>query len=141
LAVPRFAARLSATAGAYIVASLAAGLVLSAYGMLISSQPFDSANFAKTGALAIFYAGMVLVMAALPSALLIILAEFFSWRPLWLHLAIGAALGAGFERLVDQGNPLDYGTIAAFVAAGLLASLVYWAIAGRKAGLRAPFPS
>ena len=141
MAVPRYAARLSATAGAYIVASLVAGLVLSAYGMVISAQPLDSANLAKTGALSLFYAAMVLVMAVLPSALLIILAEFFSWRPLWLHLALGAALGAGFARFLDQGNPFDPRTFAAFIAAGLLASLVYWAIAGRKAGLRAPFPS
>ena len=71
-----------------------------------------------------------------------VLTEYFAVRSIWIHLAISAAVGlsGGVFLLPDWYSEMSLNkwlvTLAAFTAA-LVGGAVYWAIAGRKAGLRA----
>jgi hypothetical protein len=80
----------------------------------------------------------VLIVTFIPAAILIRLAENFSWRALWIYLASGAALGTGLGYWfvnVTQYPRSWTGALITLAASGTLGGLVYWAIAGRKAGV------
>jgi hypothetical protein len=68
------------------------------------------------------------------------LCEILGWRAIGLYLGFGAAAGAvGYYtfsfRVIDGIGAIAAVEMAAFAAAGALAGLVYWTIAGRRAGL------
>jgi len=90
----------------------------------------------------VFVLTMNFTLTFLPAAIAHLVTEYFSLRALWLHVAIAAALslGAGLRLLPDWFSDMDADrwliTLAAFLAAAV-AGLVYWAIAGRNAGLPA----
>ncbi|MBI2720056.1 MAG: translation initiation factor IF-3 [Rhizobiales bacterium] len=134
----RLAIRAPVIVVAYMAAALAAGLIVSAYDVLVTGPIFALESLGKAAALGFVYGSIAVVMVALPAALCIVLAEFFGWRTLWLHLLLGGLLGAGMARLIDHGTGFGLRTTIALAVAGAVAGLVYWAIAGRKAGLRAP---
>nr|WP_321461501.1 hypothetical protein [uncultured Cohaesibacter sp.] len=71
-----------------------------------------------------------------PAILGLILAEFFSWRSIWIYLGYGLALS--FFITHAPGEPVDALAIALDVramAAGLVGGFVYWLISGRGAGI------
>jgi hypothetical protein len=81
----------------------------------------------------------------LPLAILIAFAESFKIRSLLVHAAAGAAMmvlglyGAGlsnnrYEESIDHPPPAISRETEIAAAAGVVFGLVYWAIAGRKAG-------
>lgn len=82
---------------------------------------------------------LTIILTALQTLIFALIAEFFSLRSFWLHMLFGAAAAAaGFAMLLPSvpeapGRWADMGIIA---AAGLVAGLVYWLIAGRDAGFR-----
>jgi len=90
----------------------------------------------------VFVLTMNFALTYVPAAIAHLVTEYFSLRALWLHIAIAAALslGAGLRLLPDwfAGMNVDRWliTLAALLAAAV-AGLVYWAIAGRNAGLPA----
>ena len=74
------------------------------------------------------------------------LTEFFALRRLWVHLglAVAIALSAGLilypQWFADMSLDRWLFSVAALIGA-LTGGLVYWAIAGRNAGLRAAAPA
>ena len=131
---------------AVMVASMAAGIAI-AIGLLgpqwhgVSGDVGERVVFWGTsfiGATATGAAGM------LPLLILIAIAESFKIRSLLVHAAAGAALlllafyGSGFSQPYEESidhppPPISRGTEIA-AAAGVVFGLVYWMIAGRKAG-------
>ena len=131
---------------AVMVASFAAGMAI-ATGVLgpqwhsISGDPaerfiFWGATF--VGATATGAAGL------LPLVILIALGETFKIRSLLANTAAGAVMvllayyGSGlakpYEESIDQAPPAISRELEIAAAAGAVFGLVYWAIAGRKAG-------
>lgn len=67
----------------------------------------------------------------------------FSLRNFLLHMVFGAAAAAAGFALIWPSAPEDisperWTDIGIIAAAGLVAGLVYWLIAGREAGFRRP---
>lgn len=84
---------------------------------------------------------IVMVLTAIPAAVLNLTAEIFGLRQFWLHLLISLVLAAvaGLILVPDWffAMNLNRGLITLAVAlSALVAGVVYWAIAGRKAGFR-----
>ena len=125
------AARASRIVLAYIAASLAAGFIISFYG-LAASMDFRLERLAVALMLSVFYAGMVAIMAAVPSLVLITVAEYFGWRHRVLHAVLGGVTGLGLYTLADLAAGFDLLSAIAFTLAGLAAGYVYWAIAAPK---------
>jgi hypothetical protein len=83
-------------------------------------------------------------LGLLPLAILIAIAETFKIRSLLVHAVAGAALlllvyyGGGlarsYEESIDRAPPPISRETEITAAAGIVFGLVYWAIAGRKAG-------
>jgi hypothetical protein len=80
------------------------------------------------------------VIAALPTALVVAIAEGFAWRSVIFYGALGGALALalsyGFDLPTDISQPE---TVFAherevLAAAGIAGGLVYWLFAGRRAG-------
>jgi len=80
----------------------------------------------------------------LPLAIMIAIAESFKIRSLLVHAAAGAAMlvigyyGSGlsrpYEESIDRPPPPVAREVEIAAAAGVVFGLVYWAIAGRRAG-------
>jgi len=84
---------------------------------------------------------IVMILTFIPAAILNGLTEIFAWRALWLHLLIAMvlAVGAGLLLVPDwflDMNPDRWLITLAILLSALLAGLVYWAIAGQRAGFR-----
>jgi len=135
-------ARIFVVLFAFLVASLVAGVVLT-LGLLppefdeLMPMPGAHAGFSLAVA---FSAVLISGYALIPAMLFIAIAEGFRLRSFLLYAGFGAAAalltvyGANFA--VD-GSPayLSVGREQeVFAAAGIAAGLVYWALAGRKAG-------
>jgi hypothetical protein len=81
-------------------------------------------------------AGLVVAaFVAVPAFVIILLAELFAWRSVFLYLAAGALIGLSgsilpFEEILPEAD-VD---MTMLVAAGLAGGFVYWVIAGRSAG-------
>lgn len=82
----------------------------------------------------LFYAGM---LSFIPAAIAIFLSETMNGRSLLIWLAVGGGIGflngeatIAFDGLTIMENPR-----LVCVAAGFVGGFVYWAIAGRNAGL------
>jgi hypothetical protein len=91
--------------------------------------------------LAMFVYFLTIILTGMQTLVFALIAEFFSLRSFWLHMLFGAAAAAAGFMLIwpdaadDPERWADTGIIA---AAGLVAGLVYWLIAGRDAGFRRP---
>lgn len=84
---------------------------------------------------------IVMILTFIPAAILNGLTEIFAWHALWLHLfiAVVLAVGAGLLLVPDwflDMNPDRWLITLAILLSALLAGLVYWAIAGQRAGFR-----
>ncbi len=84
---------------------------------------------------------IVMILTFIPAAVLNGLTEIFVLRQLWLHLLIAVALAVGAGLLLvpdwftDMGRDRWLVTIAVALSA-LIGGVVYWAIAGQRAGFR-----
>lgn len=132
---------------AVIVASLAAGMAI-ATGVLgpawysLSGDPAERFIFWGATFVGATATGAV---GILPLAILIVLGETFKIRSLLANTAAGAAMlligyyGSGlaqpsYEESIDNPSPAVAREAEIAAAAGAVFGLVYWAIAGRKAG-------
>ena len=81
--------------------------------------------------------------AFLPWIVAVVLAEGFRLRSAWYWLAIGGAVGAAGFLLDDvaRDTPWDGFDLSFHLAAGFVAGLVYWLVAGRLAGIGKARPS
>ena len=128
------------------VATIAAGLVWS-FGLLgtdvsASADPVDRVVFWGAAFIA---SGMTASLIFFPMLVAVALTEIFGLRSVLVYAAGGAALtllafyGAGFgrsyEESIDAAPKLFTRGAEIAAAAGIAFGLVYWLIAGRRAGL------
>jgi hypothetical protein len=127
---------------AYVLACIAASTVFT-IGMLTPRwDDFASAGLPPAAIWAIVAVGtpIIAVVAALPTALVVAVAEGFAWRSLLYYAALGGALALalsyGFDLPLDIGRPETFFVHERQVlaAAGIAGGLVYWLFAGRSAG-------
>ena len=131
---------------AVMVASMAAGIAI-AMGMLGPQWHSVSGDI---GERVVFWSAAFIgatgvgALGLLPLAILIAIAETFKIRSLLAHAAAGAAMlvlvyyGSGlsrpYEESIDHPPPPISRETEIAAAAGVVFGLVYWVIAGRKAG-------
>jgi hypothetical protein len=135
--------RLLVIAFACLLASLAAGLVVSLAVLLpivgdLALGPFGDDAF---GVVVMFGAIFVSAYALAPVLLVIVCAEAFSIRALIYYTLAGGLLGvvlyfnfSGWSARALTAGGFARRELEIMAAAGIVAGLVYWAIAGRKAG-------
>lgn len=138
--------------GRLLLASLGlflAGLAAAATVFLGLRQLYAPVAGAGQGPEALLDAGLYALAAALAlgrfslviAAAAIVIAEAARLRS-WLYYAAAGLLSAGYAlSTLAPAAPEANGTLretAVFVAAGLAGGLVYWLVAGRRAGIRAP---
>lgn len=134
----RILARLMMVPLGLIVAILSVGLFLSF--AILSLDPVEGTDPAIHTIFTIF-SGVIIAslfgsLAAYPALAGIILAEFFSWRSVWVYLGFGLALSLFAFHTSEE--PLDQLALTLdmqAMAAGLVGGFVYWLIAGRGAGI------
>jgi hypothetical protein len=129
----------------FLVASAAAGVTI-AIGLLGPDWPAVSGDIGERvgfWVLAFFAAGASGAIIILPLFLLVVLAESYRLRSVLLYAVVGAgAMLIGYG-MVDLGDRLDARSfhfpldreVTIAMAAGIVFGLVYWLLAGRKAGL------
>ncbi|AZO08075.1 MULTISPECIES: hypothetical protein [unclassified Mesorhizobium] len=141
---------LMALAG-YLVAVLAGLIAIVAIYAVLSALPNAPAYFDLMGVtpimvlvvppLGIFVYFLTIVVTGAQTLVFALIAEFFSLRNFWLHMLFGAAAAAAGFLMLWPGAPDEperWADIGIIAAAGLVAGLVYWLIAGRDAGFRRP---
>jgi hypothetical protein len=123
----------------FILAVLACGLFL-AWGFFRAGHPDeDPVAFAAMVGTGLVGASVVGATSLLPAGLLIALAEAARLRGLIFHVAAAGAVAflvwslGGPEAAAGEGPGLRPGSAVA-LAAGFLAGLVYWLVAGRTSG-------
>jgi hypothetical protein len=130
---------------AFLIASMAAGMTI-AFGFMGSEWHWLQADPVARGSfwvVSFFGTGFTGMAAFLPLLLLAVLAEAFRLRSVLFYALAGAAIGVfiyygsglgnPYEESIDHAGPLTRGAELA-LAAGAVFGLVYWLIAGRKAG-------
>jgi len=138
--------RIIVIAFAVMLASMAAGIAI-AMGVLgpqwhgFSGDIGERVGFWMLAFAATSFTGAV---GLLPLVIMIAIAESFKIRSLLVHAAAGAAMlvigyyGSGlskpYEESIDRPPPPIAREVEIAAAAGVVFGLVYWAIAGRKAG-------
>jgi hypothetical protein len=144
--------RAAIIAGACMLSVVLSGLLLSAMLWLALSLPYIAIEPLDFGILGyiVLYTLVLTAMHATPLAVVgIVYAEWASKRSAAFHAAAGALIGVaavalygaisfltiGLAGLLTGLSPMMLSAALAMAAvAGLLAALVYWAIAGRNAG-------
>jgi len=135
----------------YLVAVLVGLISVVAIYAILSSLPnapgyFDLLGVSPIAALvwpplAMFVYFLAIILTGMQTLVFALIAEFFSLRNVLLHMVFGAiAAAAGFALIWPDApdSPERWADIAIIAAAGLVAGLVYWLIAGREAGFRRP---
>ncbi len=121
----------------FVAAVLASAVTILAgwYGHEIGGILADVEQTGYLIGLAVWLVLEVGALAAVPAFIVIVLAELFGWRSVFLYLAVGGALGLFAGQLNGMlwdaaDNPL------LLPAAGFIGGLAYWLVAGRLAGLQ-----
>jgi hypothetical protein len=132
---------------AFLLSSLAAAMVV-AIGMLLPEWRDILAFSPEQGVFSVavgFSAVLISGLALLPAMIVIAIAEAFRLRSVLFYAAVGGLgflalyYGAGFADRV-AGGPMTR-EMEIIAAAGIVAGLVYWLLAGRNAGKwREPAP-
>ncbi|MEW6632614.1 MAG: hypothetical protein AB1440_17225 [Pseudomonadota bacterium] len=135
----------------YLVAVLVGLIAVVAIYLALSSLPNAPGYFELMGItpiavltvppLGMFVYFLTIVVTGMQTLVFALIAEFFLLRGFWLHMLFGAAAAAGGFMLLwpdAPGDPERWADMGIITAAGLVAGLVYWLIAGRNAGFRRP---
>lgn len=141
--------RLLVMAGAY-VASVLAFLLFMAISFGIASQLADAPAYWNLTAISpvLFVAAPVLgmfvvlfavVVSAGPALVILMITELMGWRASYVFVLPAALLSAAVYwtlsfRTIDGIDRTGLFEIAMFAFSGACAGLVYWALAGRRAG-------
>lgn len=129
----------------YILAVIAATLGMTGTSILenFSASPLRALDWRGISAILITYGTLIATYAFLPVTIAIAIAEWCAIRSLPAHLFAGAIIGfistGTLGRFWPAFNPLGMppqglADILLVVAAGIVAALVYWLVAGRQAG-------
>jgi hypothetical protein len=135
-------ARLLVMVLAYVLACVAASAVFTIGALTPHWEDLMSSGLPPAAIWAIVAVGtpIIGVVAALPTALVVALAEGFAWRSAILYAAFGGALALPLSYGWDMpgGITLPDTSVAherqLLAAAGIAGGLVYWLFAGRSAG-------
>src|SRR5690242_16264670 len=131
---------------ALLLAGAATAIITSFALLIFAFQQFtpDPVDNVMVWGTALFGAGVAAFSAFLPTLIAIALAEALSVRSALAYALGGGAImllayyGAGFgwsyEESIDHAPPLISRQAEIAVAAGVVFGLVYWIIAGRRAG-------
>ena len=137
----------------YLVAVLVGLVAVAAIYAALSSLPNAPAYFDVMGVtpiaalvvppLGMFIYFLTIVVTGAQTLVFALIAEFFALRNALLHMFFAAAAAAGGFFLIwpSTAEDLDaerWADIGIIAAAGMVAGLVYWLIAGRDAGFRRP---
>jgi hypothetical protein len=144
--VGRFAAlllRLIVIGFGFFLAALSAGIAWIFLTRLVVPEDFGQiGELELTVTLIVGTIGVSAVLAraaAIPAFLLIAVFEFTRRRDWLSHALAGAALAIVTNAAsLAAGTPMPAGGIAAALACGMIAALVYWLVAGRTAGAWLP---
>jgi len=128
----------------YVLACLA-GAALVTFGILaLDWNNLSQAGLLSVAVIVIIIAATVMgVVGALPTALIVVVAEAFAWRSALFYAAAGGALalalsyGFGLPGGIDDiVHPAVYlaQERQLLAASGIAGGLVYWLFAGRRAG-------
>jgi hypothetical protein len=120
----------------FVAASIAASIVI-VVAAGASPNPGEPAGDFVAKLLLVGLIGSMFVGAvvAIPALVMIVMAEAFSWRSLILHLLVGAGIGfVAFLAGIGGEPPVAGQELQLGAAAGATGGLVYWMIAGRRAG-------
>ena len=135
-------ARLVVMILAYVLACVAASAVFTIGSLTPHWDDLMSSGLPPAAIWAIVAVGRPIIgaVAALPTALVVALAEGFAWRSVILYAALGGglalALSYGFDLPGDITQPDAYFVHERqlLAASGIAGGLVYWLFAGRSAG-------
>ncbi len=121
----------------FIAACIAAAMIIMVAAGAEPNPGESGGDFAaKLLVISLVAAMLVGAVAGIPSLIVIVLAEAFGWRSLILHLVVGAGIGfVAFLAGIGGEPPATDGELQLGAAAGAVAGFVYWAIAGRRAGI------
>ena len=141
----RFIGRVFVIFFAFLIACLAAGLTI-AFGLLgtewhmMQADPVTRGTFWLATAVGTSFTGAA---SFLPLLLVVIITEAFRLRSIIFYALAGvvivlvayygSGLGNPYEESIDYAGPITRGVELA-IAAGAVFGVVYWLIAGRKAG-------
>jgi len=127
---------------AYVLACVAASAVFTIGTLTPHWDDLMSSGLPPAAIWAIVAVGapIIGVVAALPTALVVVLAEGFAWRSVILYAALGGALALALSYGWDMPGGIGTADISVaherqlLAAAGIAGGLVYWLFAGRNAG-------
>jgi hypothetical protein len=127
---------------AYALACVAAAAVFTIGMLALDSDNLSSAGLPPPVGLVIVVvvAAIIGVIAALPTALIVVIAEAFGWRSVLFYAALGGALalilsfGLDVPKKIDQSDTFFLHEFQLLAASGIAGGFVYWLFAGRSAG-------
>lgn len=128
---------------AFLVASLVAAFVITLAVLMEWEQVLSPADSSPAWLAVGFFGFIVSGMGLLPAFLVIALAEAFCVRSVLFYAAAGGVglvalyYGLGLGERGEAGGLLVGRELEIMAGAGIAAGFVYWAIAGRNAGLGA----
>ena len=128
---------------AYVLACIAASAVFTIGALASHWQDLMSSGLPPEAIWAIVAVGTPIIgtIAALPTALVLAIAEGFAWRSVLLYAALGGALALALSYGLDLPAIATIDTPIGnerqlLAASGIAGGLVYWLFAGRSAGFR-----
>jgi hypothetical protein len=128
---------------AFLVASFAAGAVVVLAVMYPEWSSLDLGPMDRDGIAVVMGFGFLFVsgFTLLPAVVMALVTEAFSIRSLLFYTVGGAMFGLGVYLAFTQFDPsamsfvgVERRELEIMTGAGIVAGLVYWAIAGRRAG-------
>jgi hypothetical protein len=128
---------------AYLLACIAAAVILVVSLLMLHGGELHAAE-APTWMLWVLVAigaGVIAAVGAMPSLLVIALAEGFAWRSSLIYAVLGGALMLALGYSFDAAGQLATQASSpgreaeVLAAAGIAGGFVYWLFAGRKAGI------
>ncbi len=136
-------ARLAVIIAGYALACLAASIFLNFLGYasagLVGREARDMAAASSLVSVPVL-AVVISYFAFVPALAVVVIAEYLAWRD-WLAYALAGggtglavALFVRSEKGIGTVHIADPGALAAIAGAGMLAGIVYWMAAGRRAG-------
>jgi hypothetical protein len=114
---------------AYAISALITGFVV--HGSLFLASSVEGTNDARNLTLGLFIALMISWLASFPAALAVTVGEWLRWRMWWYYSVCGSIIGLVLGYLFQPPAFFPY----LGVSFGIVSGLIYWAIAGRRAGL------
>ena len=126
---------------AYVLACVAASAVFTVGSLTPHWDDLMSSGLPPAAIWAIVAVGTPIIGAvgALPTALVVAIAEGFAWRSVILYAALGGALALALSYGLDMPGIAQPDTYIAnerqlLAASGIAGGFVYWLFAGRSAG-------